>query len=124
EGLVGSSGGDVLHDVQLQLLLAGADTPDGRRPGADPGDDSEVDRSCVVTRGVAEATRCSTCVGDQGNFGTSKNTSLRGPRSRGADWHDRPPQAGIPPPPPPRPGFPRGTDSPQQRPRDPRLAWL
>src|SRR5262249_35050212 len=36
---------------------------------ADSGDDSQVDRSCVVTCGVAEATRCSICVGDQVNSG-------------------------------------------------------
>src|SRR5579883_530521 len=43
EGLVDSSGGHVLHDRQRQLLLAGEDLADGRRPRADPGNDSKVD---------------------------------------------------------------------------------
>ena len=63
EGLVDSSGGDVLHDVQLQLLLAGEDAEDESWRGSNTGHDGEVDGSCVDASGVDQATGCSTCVG-------------------------------------------------------------
>ena len=47
EGLVDSSGGDLLQQVQLQLLLAGEDAEGEGRRGSDAGHDGEGDRSCV-----------------------------------------------------------------------------
>src|SRR5262249_52696333 len=46
-GLVDSSGGELLQQVQLQLLLAGTDLEGGGRCGADTGHVDKVSGSCV-----------------------------------------------------------------------------
>ena len=63
EGLVDSSGGNLLQQVQLQLLLAGEDPEGEGRRGSNTGHDGEVDRSCVDASGVDQATSYPTCVG-------------------------------------------------------------
>ena len=63
EGLVDSSCDHVLHDVQWQLLLAGADAEDESRWCSNPGHDGQVSGSCVVSIGVDQATSGSICVG-------------------------------------------------------------
>ncbi|MGZ5978435.1 MAG: hypothetical protein ACXWNX_13415, partial [Isosphaeraceae bacterium] len=54
EGLVDSSGGNLLQQVQLQLLLAGEDLEGEGRRGSNTGHDGEVDRSCVDARSLSE----------------------------------------------------------------------
>ena len=78
EGLVDSSGGDLLQQVQFQLLLAGADAEGERRRGSDTGHDGEVDRSCVDASGVDQATGYSTCVGHNPSTGGRVKPLQRG----------------------------------------------
>ena len=68
EGLGSASSGDVLHDVQLQLLLAGSDSSsagESDEPVArtDTSDGRWIDRPCLVVSRVVGLPDCSTKVG-------------------------------------------------------------
>ena len=77
EGLVDSSRGHVLHDVQFQLLLDGEGAEDERWSGSNASHDGEVNGSCVDSSGVDQATGGSTCVGHYRPFFSVKYRSGR-----------------------------------------------